>query len=122
MIVPACCESALLNRIERYILWLAPALVIQFLARYFGGGPGFEYMKEPAMWFLLQPADVVSIATFLVLLPTLVTAIWISVDSDSSAIVKVAWFVCGLFMSYFALIPYVGTLLLRERSRRENPN
>ena len=106
-----------MNRIERYILWLAPALVIQVLARYFGGGPGLEYMKEPAMWFLLQPADVVSIAAFLTLLPTLVTASWIAVDSDSSAIVKVAWFVCGLLMSYFALIPYIGSLLLRERSR-----
>lgn len=112
----------MLSRIERYILWLAPALVIQLLARYFGGGPGLEYMKEPAMWFLLQPADVISIAAFLALLPTLVTAVWISIDSDSSAVVKAAWFVCGLLMSYFALIPYVGSLLLRDQSRLEHGN
>lgn len=109
----------MLNRIERYILWLAPALLIQFLARFFGGGPGFEYTMKPAMWFLLSPADVISIATFFAVLPTLVTAIWIAMDSDSSAIVKVAWFVCGLFMSLFALIPYIGYLTLREKSRLE---
>lgn len=109
----------MLNRIERYILWLAPALVIQFLARYFGGGPGFEYTEGPAMWLLLQPAEVISITAFLAFLPTLVTAIWMSVDSDSSIIVKIAWFVCGLLMSYFALIPYVGSLLLRERGQPE---
>ena len=112
----------MLNRIEHYILWLAPALLIQFLARYFGGGPGFEYMKEPAMWFLLQPADVVSIAAFLALMPTLVTAIWLAVDSDSSVFVRAAWFFCGLFMSYFALIPYVGSLLLQDRTRLEKKN
>jgi uncharacterized membrane protein len=112
----------LLNRIERYVLWLAPALIIQSLARYFGHGAGLEYMEEPAMWFLLSPAELISIAAFLALLPTLVTAVWISVDSDSSATVKVAWFVCGLFMSFFALIPYVGSLLVRDWEQIEEGN
>jgi len=72
-------------------------------------------MMKPAMVFLLQPADVISLAAFLALLPTLVTAVWMSVDSDSSMVVKVAWFVSGLFMSYLALIPYIGSLLLKDR-------
>ncbi|MEL7187597.1 MAG: hypothetical protein AAFN50_14375 [Pseudomonadota bacterium] len=112
----------MIYRIERYILWLAPALVIQMLGRYLSSGPGLAHMKEPAMWFLLQPAGVISIAAFLTLLPTLVTAVWVSIDSDSSAVVKAAWFVCGLFMSYFVLIPYVGSLLLRAQSRLEDGN
>jgi hypothetical protein len=104
------------NRIERYILWLAPALVIQFLARYFGAGPGLEHMSGPAMLFLLQPADVVSLAGVLALLPTFVTAVWIFVDADASIAVKVAWFVSGLLMSYLVLIPYIGSLLIRQKS------
>ncbi len=107
-----------MNRIERYILWLAPALVIQFLARYFGAGPGLEHMSGPAMLFMLQPANVISIAAILVLLPTFVTAVWMFVDSDSSLAVKIAWFVSGLLMSYLALIPYIGSLLLHRQNDR----
>ncbi len=108
-----------MNRFERYILWLAPALVIQLVAHYFAG-PGLEYMMKPAMIFILQPGDVISIAAFLMLLPTLVTAAWIAIDSDSTAVVKIAWFVAGLLMSFTVLIPYVGSLLIRERSRRSD--
>lgn len=79
-------------------------------------------MDKPAMWFLLSPSELVSIAAFLALLPTLVTSVWVSVDSDSSAIVKVAWFVCGLFMSFFVLIPYVGSLLIHDRMQIEEGN
>jgi len=103
------------NSIERYILWFAPALVIQLFARYFGGGPGFELTSGLAILLVLQPADVISIAAFVALLPSFVTAIWIFLESNSSVAVRVAWAVSGLFLSYMVLVPYIASLLVRDR-------
>ena len=103
------------NSIERYILWLAPALVISRLAIYFGLGAGLEHTSGLAIELLLHPAEVMSIAAFVALLPLFVTATWMFLDSDSSAVVRVAWFVSGLLMSYMVLIPYIGSKLLREK-------
>jgi hypothetical protein len=112
--------TVLKNSIERYILWLAPALAISFLARYFGHGPGLEHLSGPAIQMLLGPADVISIAAFVALLPLFVTAIWMFLDSNSSPVVRVAWFVSGLLMSYLVLIPYIGSKLLLEKDARSD--
>ena len=103
------------HRIEQYILWLAPALIIQYLAHYLSRGPGLELLSGPAVQFLLQPSDLISIAGFAMLLPKLVTALWVSLNSGSSVLIKVAWFVSGIFLSYLILIPFLGYLLLGEQ-------
>ena len=105
------------HRIEQYVLWLAPALVIQYLAHYFSRGPGLEYLSGPAVQLLLQPSDIISIAGLAMLLPKLVTAVWVSLNAGPSVVVKVAWFVSGLFLSYLILIPFIGYMLLGEQQK-----
>lgn len=112
--------TELQHRIEQYILWLAPALIIQYLAHYFSRGPGLEHLSGPAAQILLQPSDVISIAGFAMMLPKLVTALWVSLNSGSSTLVKVAWFVSGFFLSYLVLVPFLGYLLLGEQRGSSN--
>jgi hypothetical protein len=106
------------SSIERYILWLAPALVIHFIALYFVTPHGLAATSGLAIQLLLSPADVISTASFFALLPVFVTATWMFLDSDSSAVVRVAWFVAGLLMSYIVLVPYIGSKLLSEKHAR----
>lgn len=102
------------SSLERYILWFAPAMVIQMVVSYFFqhllvtvGGLGIK--------LFLTPADLITVGAAISLLPGLVTAVWIYRDSDASKAVRVAWCVAGFLMSYRVLIPYIGSKLLSEK-------
>ena len=86
--------------IERYILWLAPALVVQFASKMLLGEAALRVLEGPATHFLLSPGDLISVVSLGALightLPGIVTGVWI-------------------FLSYFVLVPYVAARLLEKK-------
>ena len=107
--------ALLKTSIERYILWLVPALVIRSLAETYGGVHGLKIFEAPMMYFLISPAELITYLTMLRFLPEIVTAIWIYRDSSGSLVVRLAWSISAFFLSYFVLIPYIGAQLLDEK-------
>jgi len=110
--------ALLKTSIERYILWLAPALVIRAVATTYSGVHGLELLAAPMVFFLVSPAEAITYLSLLRLLPEIVTAIWIYRDSSGSLVVRLAWSVSAFFLSYFVLIPYIGAQLLDEKRSR----
>ncbi len=105
--------------IERYVIWLAPALIFQAWAYSYNDGyvPDVEGMfAEPSEFSLFEALIPSVLAMVGYYLPGVVTAIWLVKNSEGSLGMKLVWAVAGFFLEYFALIPFIGSLLFANES------
>ena len=107
------------DRIERLVLWLVPALALQFVAYIFADGytpdmsPGAE--GESIGSVLLRG----TIAPLLIYVPNVVTAVWMWQSESASNGRRVRWTLASLLLSYFVLIPYIGMYILWRLERKD---
>jgi len=103
------------KRIESLVLWLIPALVLQFVAYLFADGyvpemsAGIESVEDIPVLEMLFRA---TIAPMFIYVPNVVTAIWMWRTESALGGRKVRWTLASLLLSYFVLIPYLGMFIL----------
>ena len=108
--------------IERYVIWLAPALIFQAWAYSYNDGyvPDIEGLfAEPSEFSLFEALLPSVLAIIGYYLPGVVTAVWLVKNSEGSLGMKLVWAVTGVFLEYLALIPFIGLLLVGNESSEE---
>lgn len=110
------------HRIERLVLWLVPAMALQFIAYVFADGyvpemsPAVEKAEDVSLGYFFFRATV---APLMIYVPNVVTAVWMWQSESALGGRKVRWTLASLLLSYLVLIPYIGMYILWALERRD---
>ncbi len=110
------------ERIEKLVLWLVPALALQFVSYFIADGSSPDAAQTSGS---LEGGSIVyvlmrsTIAPLLIYLPNVVTAVWMWQTESAFGGRTVRWTLASLLLSYFVLIPYIGMYILWRLERTD---
>lgn len=107
------------NELNRYVLFMAVTLPLQYIAVFMLPDVSllellFEYESTNKLSVLSEYLMTASFASIFLLLPGLISAVWIYRIRSISIKHKWAWMIVGLFLEYFILLFYIAGQLIEK--------